>query len=450
MNVADREPLLRAFYRAFTGRRAEPLEPTDPLYVPILQSSPGKDPILDLFRRISWAESESVSLLTGFRGNGKSTELRRLRKLLKEDDCRVILVDLARYTLLTKRIELPDLLLGLMVAVTVEIREEAGWDPVAEKLWEPVAHFLGSIQVEGLSFKAEVFGLGVELATRLSRDPTYKELVQKGLRGHYSSIVRLTNNYMTGLVEAIRQRSGIKDKKVVILVDSLEQLRGVGDEAEEVQNSVVELFSGQAANLALAQVHMVYTVPPYLLARAPGAARLLGGGTVAVWPNIHVRDREGKDDPTGMGIMETVVQKRAENWASFLSSEQLHELARSTGGDLRDYFRLLRECAIALRNSEKPTVDAEVLTKVQRQLRQELTQLADEDAVWLARVHEKKDTALQKNEDLPRLIRFLDSNLIMNYLNGEPWYDLHPLILEDVLATAAERAGAPQEGGSPR
>jgi hypothetical protein len=32
----------------------------------------------------------------------------------------------------------------------------------------------------------------------------------------------------------------------------------------------------------------------------------------------------------------------------------------------------------------------------------------------------------------PDLARFLDSNRIMNYLNGEPWYDVHPLLLDEI------------------
>jgi len=38
-----------------------------------------------LWQRLDWAESESIDLLTGYRGNGKSTELRRLKRLLETE-----------------------------------------------------------------------------------------------------------------------------------------------------------------------------------------------------------------------------------------------------------------------------------------------------------------------------------------------------------------------------
>lgn len=76
---------LRDLYKSLSGKGALPLDPDHPYYVQILQSTPEKDPILMLWQRLDWSESESVNLLTGFRGNGKSTELRRLKQLLESE-----------------------------------------------------------------------------------------------------------------------------------------------------------------------------------------------------------------------------------------------------------------------------------------------------------------------------------------------------------------------------
>jgi len=72
--MITRDPL-RDLYRSLSGQGALPLDPDDPYYVPILQGTPEKDPILMLWQRLDWAESENIDLLTGYRGNGKSTEL---------------------------------------------------------------------------------------------------------------------------------------------------------------------------------------------------------------------------------------------------------------------------------------------------------------------------------------------------------------------------------------
>ena len=108
MTHGHRNSALREFFRAIDGSKSMPLEPGDPAYVPRLAEDPAKDPISALAQRIDWSESESVNVLTGFRGNGKSTELRRLKRLLEDQGCVVLLMDMLEYVLMTKQ-ELPRL-----------------------------------------------------------------------------------------------------------------------------------------------------------------------------------------------------------------------------------------------------------------------------------------------------------------------------------------------------
>jgi hypothetical protein len=77
-------------------------------------------------------------------------------------------------------------------------------------------------------------------------------------------------------------------------------------------------------------------------------------------------------------------------------------------------------------------MDESIVKRVIQHLRNELLPIAKEDAQWLAKIHASKQASLQTDKDLPDLARFLDSNRIMNYLNGEPWYDVHPLLIEEI------------------
>ena len=90
----------------------------------------------------------------------------------------------------------------------------------------------------------------------------------------------------------------------------------------------------------------------------------------------------------------------------------------------------LFNCSIFSLNSGE---DKSIVEWVIRQLCNELLPIAYEDAQWLARIHKTKQAALHSDKDLPALARFLDSNLIMNYLNGEPWYDVHPLLIKEIM-----------------
>ena len=123
----DIQKRLKEFYNNLTDR---PLEPGDRYYVPFLEG-PG-DPIRNLFTKIAWSEAASVALLTGQRGSGKSTELRRLKKLLTDGGCVVFLCDMSRFMNLTTAVEITDFFISVMGALSEEIERKYGQDPSME------------------------------------------------------------------------------------------------------------------------------------------------------------------------------------------------------------------------------------------------------------------------------------------------------------------------------
>jgi len=424
---------LQTFFRTLSGENAKPLPAGHAYYVPRLEAEPDKDPILSLKTRILFSDSESVNLLTGYRGNGKSTEFNRLQVLLEKSGCRVFSVNMLDYMITSKPLELSDFMLSLMAAFSKAVEGQTNLDPAREGYWERIKNLLKTrVEIEEIGVEGSMGAVSASIGTKLQRDPAFKELIQKHLRGHLTQLVKEAQTFVTDTVTAIRLADADADKKVVLLVDSMEQLRGFGEDATRVQSSVVEFFSGQAANLRLPMLHVVYTVPPFLATLAPGFSGLVSGNPITCWPNVHVRTRKGVADPDGIGIMVKMIDARYPRWTDFFNMVQLERLASFSGGDVRDYFRLVRECLVSLANSSRERVDELVMERVEGQLRSEHTPIAAEDARWLARVAERKDTALEKTDDATRLARFFDTNLIMNYLNGEPWFDVHPALSEEI------------------
>lgn len=46
---------------------------------------------------------------------------------------------------------------------------------------------------------------------------------------------------------------------------------------------------------------------------------------------------------------------------------------------------------------------------------------------WLLRVAESHDTGLKSTDEIGAFASLLDRHLVLGYLNGEEWYDIHPL-----------------------
>ena len=140
--MASYEDRLKKLFQSMGGKGEQPLAPGDPAYVEILERSPETDPILALHKALEWSESESVHLLTGFRGNGKSTQLRRLKHLLERTGATVYLVDMTSHMLMTKPVEISDFILSLMVGLSKVVEQEDGTKPLTRRYWQRLVALL--------------------------------------------------------------------------------------------------------------------------------------------------------------------------------------------------------------------------------------------------------------------------------------------------------------------
>ncbi|MFT4928752.1 MAG: hypothetical protein ACI8WB_004872, partial [Phenylobacterium sp.] len=349
----------------------------------------------------------------------------------QEDGCIVFHCDMSQYMNLTTVVEVTDFLISVMAALNDAVLEKYGKDFSQRGFTQRLGDFLTQeVKVEDASFKANI----ATLKLSLKNDPDFKRQLQQSLKGRANQIVKQANDFAQEVVTFIRQKSNDADLKVVLLVDSVEQIRGVGNEAQAVYQSVENLFSAHAENLQIPMIHILYTIPPYTSALAPGVARTLGGNPVQTLPSIHVRTRDGSDDPQGLQIMFDIVKKRCNEVESFLTIEQVHDLARFSGGDLRNFFRFIRQCLVkAMSSFGFPLpLDNRLLIKAINQFRREMM-IAHDDLKWLRLIDESSDHQLTSQEALAQFARFLDGGLVLNYRNGEDWYGVNPLLREQLL-----------------
>ena len=301
------KPEIRARLKAFSNSlKDEPIGPDNPCYVPHLEKPDGTgDPIMELFDKISWSEAASVTLLSGHRGSGKSTELRRLRKYLEKDGCVVFLRDMGDYMNMTTQVEISDFFISIMGALNDAYYEKFNENPAKENYWERLVNFLNSdVNLDGLKIEASAPGVKGGIKASLKDDPSFRSRLQAGLKGHVARLVQEAHEFAVSVVEAVRRKTNDPNKKVVFLVDSVEQIRGVGADADNVHGSVENLFSAHADSLHIPLLHVLYTIPPYMTALSPALGRHLGGGVICHLPSIHVfKERTAIKDDAGLDIM---------------------------------------------------------------------------------------------------------------------------------------------------
>ncbi len=422
LTPAKREEL-KTLYQALADRV---LEPDDPVYVAQVNHGGTADAIEEIATEIDWQEGGGVCLFTGQRGTGKSTELKRLKLRSEELGAVVFYVDISEFMLLTKEVEISDFLVSVAGAMSEQITQRYGGSPGGRSYWARFNEFLQTkVEFKELSIKLP----GFDIKAALKSDPDFKKQVQEASRGHVAQVVKDAHEFLAEAVKYVREKAANANLKVVLLVDSVERIRGVGSEAMAVYESVRNLFLGHAEHLKIPLLHVVYTVPPYLSVLASGAGSLMGGAVARRLVSTHIfLDRTREPDTKGLAVMREVVTARFPNLDQVFSAEAIDKLAQSSGGDLREFFRLIRLCLPAVREDSDLPLTLLAVKPSENAARNEMLPIPADHLGWLQRITKTHDTCLEKDADLPTLAHFLDNRLVLNYRNGSDWYDIHPLL----------------------
>ena len=152
-------------------------------------------------------------------------------------------------------------------------------------------------------------------------------------------------------------------------------------------------------------------------------------GGVKVLPAFKLRDQAGARIERNYRVIERVIAERGD-WRRLLPDQAaLDRLIFYSGGHLRDLLRLVGGVLTLAQSIPVPATTVDVAID---QLRTEFLPIADDEAIWLEEISRTHRIALSSSDRLPVLARFLDTHLALCYLNGDEWYDIHPLIADHV------------------
>ena len=165
---------------------------------------------------------------------------------------------MAKYVNLSKSVEASDFLLSLAGALgeAMDADTMLGNDATREGYWERAAAFLSrtKLEIEGVSLKRDA----LDLKLNLQADPTPQATGSGASPGRpFGPLTEDVHAYVRELVAALRAKHG-PATQLVLLVDSLERMRGISpDDQRKVQSSLAELFGSHSEKLALPSVHVV-------------------------------------------------------------------------------------------------------------------------------------------------------------------------------------------------
>ena len=419
-----------------------PISYDDPRYIDLYSYDRGllnDDPILALMDTIEVHSEQSVQLLSGYRGAGKTTELNRMVSLLQKQGYVTLMFDIEDYLSPGKPVDLVEFLLGVAGAVS-DSCEDAKVDLGVEgSLWDRALGLLRRVAPEEVTIGVPQTGAELKLAIKDS--PDFTAQLRRFMRGRLVELVKEVRDYLDIARRALLNGSP-GAPGVVMVVDSIEHFRGTARTEDEVQQSIERLFGENSDALHFDKLHVVYTVPAYLRVRIPNVAeRFEPGLGIQMLPTVKVRTQTGDPYAEGMDALESLVRKRGD-WQEVMSGAHLERLCEMSGGHLRDLMRMMQDLLRRLRQRDTVFATDLLVTETIEAATREMLPIADEDAQWLWRIHSDHEFPLPSIDQLPRLSRFLDTHVVLCFRNGKEWYDVHPLIVADVKKQVARLQAA--------
>lgn len=197
---------------------------------------------------------------------------------------------------------------------------------------------------------------------------------------------------------------------------------------------MARLFAQHLKRLEIPYMHMVYTVPPWLKFVLPNAVQIQMLPSIRQWNN----DAKRTEYKPGRAALRSLVHRRFSDgdFEQFFGGkgpqhDKADKLIDVCGGHFRDLLILLRE---AVRRTPRLPVTEDAIQSAITAVRGNYLPIAIDDAKWLNEIEHVRDTVLPTTDPVSvnRLTRFLDTHFVLYFTNGKEWYDIHPLIRDEV------------------
>ena len=277
----------------------------------------------------------------------------------------------------------------------------------------------GGVKVKTMGVSAEV-----ELQRELKSSESVVTELRRKLTYHIGQLYEEVADFLITLLPADDPGQGS-----VLIVDGLEKLRGTSENDLAVQESVQALFVAHASKLKFSSHHMIYTVPTYLQFTAPGA--LPFDSRVLPVPVPHVRPRPGQAADTvatTIAELREVISRRLPADEIFADTGQLDAIIEKSGGHLRDLFMLLRQVVnLMLRRSLTLPLRNEHVEEAMSLVAHDFMKMTAEQKAFLLQVAAGDGTVDPQESEVQLMARLLQSHMLLGHLNGQDWYEVHPL-----------------------
>ncbi len=422
-----------ALYQQFDPRH--PLEADEEdLYVDWQQELGPENLKLGLARSIARTGAFPICrLFTGHRGAGKTTELKRVERMLEQGRFgRKLFVSFLEAE---RWMDLNDVAPGDIVLhiarQLIDDLKEAGFECAMTNLEQFFLEVRDILKQDVTLKTVQAPGSLVELGAVLKDVPIARSVLRGLFQGHLPTIYHLINEVILKQArEWLRKPAHGGFADILVIVDELDRIPQRVLKEQDLTNHE-NLFVGNARVLKFLNCDVLYTIP--LALAYSGCREQLKGefSEILTLPLIPVRRHDGQDFERGLATLRKIVELRcAKEGATldqlFAARELLGRLCRLSGGHVRNLFILLRSAMD--RCDHLPINRQAVELTVRRQAIDISLAIRPRDWEVLRQVHRDHRPVEEPAEVWNGLLRNL---LVFPYEDADGlWYDWNPLVGE--------------------
>lgn len=392
-------------------------------------------------------QSFAKILVSGHRGCGKTTELKRIEQEFADKFTSLhlefdeTLRDEFDYTLFC---------LWLVEELTTEFAKRKM--PLPEKQvaeienWFAEKIIVARISASGaaaaevearIKAEKEAFGFGLGFLTNFKASARVDRTRQRETKSVLRSYARELIDKINLLFATVRQtliENGMPPRLLVVQ-DNLDRLS---------REAAVEFFLSSGEILHDLRAHIIFTTPT-AAALAPAHIQI-NFPTAYVTPMVKVRTIDGEVFEPGREALRAAVLARADEFL-FEESAVLDELVDLSGGSIRDLMRMLDRSARHARALKRQRIGRDNVDEaVSMLLMEHESALIPQERYfdWLAEIDAThKDGCAGDWRTQERFAELLFFGRVLAYNNQRHWYGVHPVLKQSWLfAEAVEKAAA--------
>ncbi|WP_375468751.1 P-loop NTPase fold protein [uncultured Nostoc sp.] len=375
----------------------------------------------------------STILFTGHRGCGKSTELKRIQNQW-EKQYHVIYLEVneetdindANYTdlylIVIKQVEFELRKLGLNFDSKLLQNFESWFKDITKETEETVEK---SVSIQGeATLKAEapfIAKLMVKLLAQIKGSDKQKTTIRQILEKDLSRL-KADINLLLGDAYVKLRKKFPEYKGLLIIFDNMDR----------VPPTIAEhLFFDYAAQLQELDCTIIYTVPISVLCSPKNPLNQFDGNPhIVPMVNIYEFERDRCDlnyNQTGLEAVASVIEKRVDIDAVFESRQQLLDLAKASGGHVRQLMQMMRTACQTASTRKHPKIIAEdIIYAVKQQQFSFERFIPEEHYAFLAQVCITKNVS---KDDIGQLMLFNTS--VLEYNGDKRWNYPNPVVKQN-------------------